>query len=60
MRERQALVGLVFVCEAMWPLLRPSDVRIKDHGLESIEVVDNGSGIDEVDWPSIGEWKSRY
>lgn len=30
------------------------DVRIKDNGLDSIEVVDNGSGIAEADWESIG------
>lgn len=30
------------------------DVRIKDHGLETIEVVDNGTGIEQEDWPSIG------
>ncbi|KAE8539842.1 hypothetical protein D1P53_003779 [Cryptococcus gattii VGV] len=29
------------------------DVRIKDNGLDSIEVVDNGSGIAEADWESI-------
>ena len=30
------------------------EVKIKDHGLDSIEVIDNGSGIAEDDWPSIG------
>ena len=30
------------------------EVRIKDHGLDSIEVIDNGSGIAEADWPLIG------
>ncbi|KIR97935.1 DNA mismatch repair protein PMS2 [Cryptococcus deuterogattii 2001/935-1] len=29
------------------------DVRIKDNGLDSIEVVDNGSGIAKDDWESI-------
>ena len=31
-----------------------SEVRIKDSGLESVEVVDNGSGIAQEDWSSIG------
>ena len=31
------------------------DVRLKDHGLDSIEIVDNGSGIAEADWPYIGK-----
>lgn len=31
------------------------EVKIKDHGMDSIEVVDNGSGISEEDWPSIGD-----
>nr|XP_018267240.1 uncharacterized protein I303_01225 [Kwoniella dejecticola CBS 10117]OBR89398.1 hypothetical protein I303_01225 [Kwoniella dejecticola CBS 10117] len=29
------------------------DVRIKDNGLDSIEISDNGSGIAESDWESI-------
>ena len=31
------------------------EVRIKDNGLDSIEVIDNGSGIAEVDWESVGQ-----
>ena len=31
------------------------DVRIRDHGLEGVEVSDNGSGIKEDDWQFIGE-----
>ncbi|WWD09461.1 hypothetical protein V865_007585 [Kwoniella europaea PYCC6329] len=30
------------------------DVRIKDNGLDSVEISDNGSGIAETDWESIG------
>lgn len=30
------------------------DVRIKDNGLDTIEIVDNGSGIAEADWAYIG------
>ncbi|ORY23204.1 hypothetical protein BCR39DRAFT_501064 [Naematelia encephala] len=30
------------------------DVRIKDNGLDTLEVSDNGSGIAEADWPFIG------
>ncbi|WVQ97418.1 hypothetical protein IAU59_004531 [Kwoniella sp. CBS 9459] len=30
------------------------DVRIKDNGLDSVEISDNGSGIAEADWESIG------
>lgn len=30
------------------------DVKIKDNGIESFEVADNGAGIRDVDWPSIG------
>jgi sensor histidine kinase regulating citrate/malate metabolism len=30
------------------------EVRIKDNGTESVEVVDNGSGIAQEDWDYIG------
>lgn len=30
------------------------EVKFKQHGLDSIEVIDNGSGIDEKDHDSIG------
>lgn len=33
------------------------EVRIKDNGLESIEVSDNGSGVAEADWENLGENK---
>lgn len=36
------------------------EVKIKDHGTDSVEVVDNGSGISEEDWPSIGEHCPRH
>jgi DNA mismatch repair ATPase MutL len=31
------------------------EVRFKEYGLKSVEVVDNGSGIAEQDYDSIGE-----
>jgi len=31
------------------------DVRFKNHGLESIEVQDNGAGIAPADYETIGE-----
>lgn len=31
------------------------EVKIKDHGKDTVEVLDNGSGISEEDWPSIGQ-----
>lgn len=44
---RRVWVGIV-MCSLI------PDVRIKDHGLESIEVVDNGLGIEQEDWAAIG------
>jgi hypothetical protein len=31
-----------------------TEVVFKEHGLTSVEVKDNGKGIDESDWPAIG------
>jgi DNA mismatch repair protein PMS2 len=31
-----------------------SEVRLRDHGLDGIEVIDDGTGIDEDDFESIG------
>jgi len=31
------------------------DIRFRENGLEAIEVVDNGSGIDEADFVTLGE-----
>jgi DNA mismatch repair protein PMS2 len=31
------------------------EVKIKVHGMDTVEVIDNGSGIAEEDWPSIGQ-----
>ncbi len=30
-------------------------MRFREHGLESIEVVDNGSGISPPDYDAVGE-----
>lgn len=34
------------------------EVRFKDLGMEYIEVIDNGSGINKTDYPSIGRFTS--
>lgn len=31
------------------------EIRFKESGLEFIELIDNGSGIDESDYPTLGE-----
>lgn len=33
-----------------------AEVRFRGHGLESVEVVDNGSGIAKSNYASIGTW----
>lgn len=37
-----------------------TDVRIKDHGLDTVEVVDNGTGIQQADWAYIGRWSAWH
>jgi DNA mismatch repair protein PMS2 len=32
----------------------PADIRIKNYGLDSIEVIDNGTGIDPTDYEGLG------
>ena len=34
---------------------RVTEVRFKDHGLDTIEVIDNGHGIAPADFDSVGE-----
>lgn len=36
-----------------------SEVRFKEHGTESIEVIDNGSGIAPEDYDALGKCKSH-
>lgn len=31
-----------------------AEVRFKEHGVDAIEVQDNGRGIEQADWSSIG------
>lgn len=33
-----------------------TEIKLKDFGLESVEVIDNGTGIEEEDWPYIGKF----
>lgn len=35
----------------------PSEIRFKNYGVKSVEVIDNGSGIAEQDFESIGKSK---
>lgn len=58
MQAQPALVGVQL--HTVFRVAHRPDVRIKDHGLETIEVVDNGAGIDKADWPSIGEHTRRF
>ena len=37
---------------------RCAEVRFKEHGLESIEVIDNGSGIASKDYDVVGKSSS--
>lgn len=32
-----------------------TEIRFKEHGVDSIEVQDNGKGIDSSDWSGIGK-----
>jgi hypothetical protein len=34
------------------------DIRFKDHGIESLEVIDNGSGLDTSDYETLGKASS--
>ncbi len=32
------------------------EIRLKDDGVDTIEVIDNGWGIHSDDWESLGRW----
>ena len=36
------------------------EVRFRNHGLEAIEVIDNGTGIAPEDFESVGKWYVEY
>lgn len=39
-----------------WTLLNLcTEVRFKDHGVKSLEVIDNGSGISKENYEGLGE-----
>lgn len=49
----------VFVTRNMRPKRSMIEIRFKNYGLASIEVIDNGSGIPEDDYDSIGAFSTR-
>jgi hypothetical protein len=55
MRELPLSVSRCVGWTSFVPELSPEEVRFRDHGLKSIEVVDNGSGISAENYDSIGE-----
>jgi DNA mismatch repair protein PMS2 len=50
-------MSLLNISKPSLPII-PLEIRFKNFGLKSIEVVDNGSGIAEADFDSIGTRKS--
>lgn len=54
MQEPPLLVSRIHPLDSI-PKLSPEEVRFRDHGLKSIEVVDNGLGISPGDYDTIGE-----
>ena len=37
-----------------------AEVRLKDHGLKSIEIVDNGTGIAPEDYDHVGKFEQLF
>lgn len=36
------------------------EVKLRDQGIESIEVSDNGEGVDESNFEGLSKWKKKH
>lgn len=60
MQEPRALVCPSVTRSWLVYSLRVAEVRFRDYGLKTIEVIDNGSGIAAEDYDSIGQYSSMF
>jgi DNA mismatch repair protein PMS2 len=55
MQELPPLVSRINPLGSIYSESQPEEVRFRDHGLKSIEVVDNGFGISPENYDTVGE-----